>query len=188
MHEDTGGQSVLIVDDDAEVLDSCKELLTHKGFKVTACQDSTRAIPLVREKSFDAVLLDIRMPGIDGSDLLPLIKKLKPDLPVIVVSAYQNGTSSPGYYHSLGAFEALAKPLSPELLLDTLARAIQHQEEIPLVLTSLSLADGRDQLYRKLILTALQKTNWNQVKASKVLGVSRYSLMRWIKKLDISFR
>ena len=72
-------------------------------------------------------------------------------------------------------------------MLDTLARALDRQEQIPLVLTSLSLRAGRDQLYRKLILAALRKTDWNQVKSAELLGVSRYCLIRWLKKLGISY-
>jgi DNA-binding NtrC family response regulator len=70
-------------------------------------------------------------------------------------------------------------------LLDTIDRAIARQERIPLTLTSLSLREGREQVYRKLILAALQRTKWNQVKAAELLGVSRYCLIRWMKKLGI---
>jgi transcriptional regulator with GAF, ATPase, and Fis domain len=66
-------------------------------------------------------------------------------------------------------------------------RALDRQERIPMTLTTLSLREGRDQLYRKLILAALQRTDWNQVKAAELLGVSRYCLIRWLKKLGISY-
>ena len=79
------------------------------------------------------------------------------------------------------------KPFSHEILLDTIARALDRQQQIPLTLTSLLLREGRDQLYRKLILVALQKTDWNQVKAAELLGVSRFCLIRWLKKLGISY-
>ena len=55
------------------------------------------------------------------------------------------------------------------------------------MLRTLSLREGRDQVYRKLILCALQKVHWNQVRAAELLGVSRYCLIRWIKKLGISY-
>ena len=53
--------------------------------------------------------------------------------------------------------------------------------------TSLSLAEAKDQVYRKLIITALRKANWNQIKAAQLLGVSRYCLIRWLRKLQISY-
>ena len=177
---------VLVIDDDEKLLGVCKALLSEHSFQVTTCPDSTQVLPLLKSSALEAVLLDIRMPGLEGTDLLPLIKKLYPDLPVILVSAYCDGTNTE-YYHSLGAFGMIGKPFSNEVLLDTMRRAVERQEHIPLVLTSLSLREGRDQLYRKLILAALRKTDWNQVKASELLGVSRYCLIRWLKKLGISY-
>ena len=180
------GHRVLVIDDDEKILHVSKELLSEGGFDVTICPDSTQAIPLLKANAYEVVLLDIRMPGFEGTDLLPLIKKAYPELPVVLVSAYCDATSA-GYYHSLGAFDVVGKPFSHEVLRDTVARALARQEHIPLVLTTLSLREGRDQLYRKLILSALRKTDWNQVKAAELLGVSRYCLIRWLKKLGISY-
>ena len=180
------GHRVLAVDDDEKILNVCKDLLTRNGFAVTTCPDSTQVIPLLKSSVFEAVLLDIRMPGFEGTDLLPLIKKASPELPVILVSAYCDEASA-SYYHSLGAFDIISKPFSTEVILDTVQRAISKQEAIPLTITSLSLREGRNQLYRKLILAALRKTDWNQVKAAELLGVSRYCLIRWLKKLGISY-
>jgi len=182
----TPGHRVLVIDDDEKLLTVYEGLLSRRGFLVTTCPDSTQAMPLLKSSAYEVVLLDIRMPGLEGTDLLPLIKKACPELPVILVSAYCDEANA-GYYHSLGAFALLTKPFSHEVLLDAVARALEQQEEIPLVLTNLSLREGRDQLYRKLILAALRRTDWNQVKAAELLGVSRYCLIRWLKKLGISY-
>ena len=179
------GHRALVIDDDERVLNVCQDLLSRHGFAVTACPDSTQALPLLKSSAFEVVLLDIRMPGLEGTDLLPLIKKVYPELPVILVSAYCDEANA-SYYHALGAFDIVQKPFSHELLLDTIARAVERQERIPLVITSFSLREGRDQLYRKLILAALRRTEWNQMKAADLLGVSRYCLIRWMKKLGLS--
>ena len=186
MGEQPSVKRVLVVDDDEKLLGVEQELLTRKGWVVTVCKDSTRVVPLLKEQAYDAALLDIRMPGFEGTDLLPLIKKVKPEMPVILVSAYCD-KSNAAYYHSLGAFDVIGKPFSHELLVDTLKRAMDEQEQIPLTLTSLRLKTARDQLYRKLILAALRKTDWNQLRASELLGVSRYCLMRWMKKLGVTY-
>lgn len=186
MSIDTGlTLKALVVDDDPKVLGVYEELLNRRGFTVAGCADGARALSRLREERFAVVLLDIRMPGLEGTDLLPLIKKLRPELPVIVVSAYCDD-SNRSYYQGLGALEAISKPFSHERLVDAVERALARQEHIPLVLASLSLKDGREQVYRKLILAALQRTHWNQVKAAELLGVSRYCLMRWVKKLGIA--
>ena len=177
---------VLIIDNEAKFLDGCKELLGSHGFDAVTCADSARAVPLLKAEGFDVVLLDIRMPGLEGTDLLPLIKKLHPSLPVIIVSAYCDGSNA-NYYRTLGACDTVTKPFSHEMLLEKISQAVNQEEHIPLVLRSLSLRQARDQVYRKLILAALRKTNWNQVKAAEVLGVSRHCLLRWLKKLGISY-
>ena len=177
---------VLVIDDDEKILGILEDLLTAQGFHVTTCPDSSQALPLLKASAYEVVLLDIRMPGLEGTDLLPLIKKMCPELPVILISAYGDKANA-SYYRSLGAFELVGKPFSHEIVLDTVRRALKRQEQIPLLLTTFSLREGRDQLYRKLILAALRKMDWNQVKAAELLGVSRYCLTRWIKKLGISY-
>jgi len=186
MPDERRAPQILVVDDDAKLLDMSQELLRRHGFGITTCADSTQVIPLLKVHPYDAVLLDIQMPGTEGTDLLPLIKKGYPELPVILVSAYCDETNL-AYYYGLGASGVVNKPFSHEVLLETLTRALDHQQRIPLVLTSFSLREARDQVYRKLILSALRSTGWNQVNAAHLLGVSRYCLIRWIKKLGISY-
>lgn len=186
MDEQRPDRRILAIDDDEKILKIYDELLQQRGFAVTKCPDPTQVVALLKTTTYDAALLDIRMPGLEGTDLLPIVKKVRPDLPVILVSAYCDDVNA-GYYHSLGAFDIVSKPFSSEMLVGTIARAIEQEERIPLVLTSLSLREARNQTYRKLILAALRKTNWNQVKAAELLGVSRYCLMRWIKKLGIAY-
>ncbi len=176
---------VLVIDDDEKILRYSRELLEQHNYEVEVCANSAEVMGRIKAQPFDAVLLDIRMPGLEGTDLLPMVKRLKPDLPLILVSAFYD-ESNLGYYHALGASDMIPKPFSHERLLAALARVIDHEERVPLTLTSLSLKDGRDLVYRKLMLIALQKTNWNQMKAAGLLGVSRYWLIRWMKRLGIS--
>ncbi len=177
---------VLVVDDDLEICKNMEELLVEKGYLVTLCPDPTRAIDLLKKTPQDCVLLDIRMKGMDGTELLPIIKRHFPSLPVIIVSAYCEGLDAK-YYLSLGACELIAKPFNNETLIDAINRAIGATETIPLILTSFSLDEARDQVYRKLIVTALRRAKWNQTKAAALLGVSRYSLIRWLHKLKITY-
>lgn len=177
---------ILAVDDEEKLLQQYEELLTPRGYSVTTCSSSHQALSLLKTAEYDVVLLDIRMPGLEGTDLVPLVKRLRPELPVIIVSAYCEEMTDGGY-HQLGAFEAINKPFSHEALLASIARATHREERIHLILRNLSLREARDQVYRKVILSALQKTNWNQVRAAELLGVSRYCLMRWMKKLGISY-
>ena len=176
---------LLIVDDDEQALNAYRALFSPRGMAVTTCSDSRQVLPLLADGPYRAVVLDIRMPGREGTDLLPLIKRSHPELPVILVSAYCVPEHA-DYYRQLGADAALPKPFSAEVLLETIERVTGRQEQIPLLLRSLSLKDARDQVTRKLILVALARTGWNQVKAAELLSVSRYCLIRWMKKLDLT--
>lgn len=180
------GHRLLVVDDDPNIVKLYEELLTQRGFSVTSCTESAKVIPLLKQTAYDAILLDVRMPGGEGTDLLPLMKRIQPAAPVIIVSAYCDASNA-GYYYSLGAFDIIGKPFSTERVVETVTRAVEQQERVPVVLSTLSLREARDQVYRKLIVAALRKTNWNQVKAAELLGVSRYCLMRWIKKLGLAY-
>lgn len=182
----TEPQRILVIDDDPSMCKLTEMALKRSGYGVTVCTDSTKAMDLLKDGPYSCVLLDIRMKGLEGTELLPLIKHTFPTLPVVLVSAYLD-RSNASYYASLGAFELVTKPYTDELLLDVVSRAVAGTETIPVTLTSLSLAEGRDQVFRRLIIAALQRSKWNQVKAAKLLGISRYSLMRWLRKLQITF-
>ena len=177
---------VLVIDDDPEACRMTELTLTQGGYQATVCSDSAQALEVLKNGPYACVLLDIRMKGLEGTELLPIIKKNFPELPVILVSGYVNPKDA-SYYSSLGAFELVAKPFTNEALLEVVGRAVGTQETIPLVLTSLTLADARDQVFRKLIVAALRRSDWNQIKAAKLLGISRYSLIRWLRKLNIRY-
>ncbi len=178
-------RKLLAIDDDPSLLESLKHIF-KTDFEVTVCSKSLKAMECLRQVSYDVVLLDIRMPDLEGTDLLQLIKKSFPSLPVIILSAYVNDRNAK-YYATLGAFDIVTKPFDAFLLRNIVERAVGDKDTIPIILDSLILQEARDQVYRKLIITALHKMNWNQKKAAEILGISRYCLIRWIKKLQIVY-
>lgn len=179
-------ERVLVVDDDPTVAQFSAHVLGRHGYQVTPCPDSTKVIDLLSHTPYGCVLLDLRMGGIEGTELLPIIKHRFPDLPVIIVSAYVD-PSNQNFCNSLGAFEVIQKPFNNDLLVDVVNRAVGATETVPFVLESLSLNEARDRVYRKLIVTALRRAHWNQVQAAKLLGVSRYCLIRWLHRLQITY-
>ncbi len=113
---------VLVVEDDAEVRTSLGELLRTKGYNVREVSDGLTARELLTEELFDAVTLDLKLPGIDGDEL---IASLSEPPPVIVYSAF--AVFDPGNVRGkLGAriTRLLRKPAAPQDLLDAVAEAI----------------------------------------------------------------
>ena len=82
------GQRILIIDDEAGIRDSLETLLTLEGFRVDLAGDGVSGLDQLTRNAYDLMLLDLALPGESGIDLLPRIKVLVPDLPVIMITAY----------------------------------------------------------------------------------------------------
>jgi DNA-binding NtrC family response regulator len=114
--------TILIVDDEEDLLVALAERLTLRGLTVEKTTRGAEALSLLEQHDFGVVLLDLRMPGIDGLALLAQIKQKYPDLPVILFT----GLSSVGEAESglqRGAFSYLMKPIDIEKLLEEIRRA-----------------------------------------------------------------
>jgi DNA-binding response OmpR family regulator len=81
-------KTLLVVDDEDPIRQLLQEELTEVGYKVLTADNARDALKLVQEEALDLVILDIRMPGMDGLEALPRILGLKEGLPVILHSAY----------------------------------------------------------------------------------------------------
>jgi DNA-binding NtrC family response regulator len=82
------GQRILIIDDEAGIRDSLETLLTLEGFNVDIAVDGHSGLDQLTRHSYDLLLLDLALPGESGIDLLPRIRSLAPELPVIMITAY----------------------------------------------------------------------------------------------------
>ena len=79
---------ILIIDDDETICSLFKDTLEDAGYKVTAVTDSYEGLELVKKGDYDLVFLDLKMPGLDGAELLGQIRAVKPEMPVMVVTGY----------------------------------------------------------------------------------------------------
>ncbi|MGA8599250.1 MAG: sigma-54 dependent transcriptional regulator [Bryobacteraceae bacterium] len=119
--------TVLVAEDEQAARTSLVELLEAEGFRVISAEDGERALSLTLREEPDAVLLDIRMPGLDGLSVLRQALKGGSDSTFIVMTAYgDSGTAIEAM--KLGAFDHLSKPLDFPHVLAQLNRAIQHRK------------------------------------------------------------
>lgn len=121
-------RTILVVDDEKSVRDSIRMILEYEKYGVAFAENGSRAISIFQEQSFDAVLLDIKMPpGKDGIEVLKELKRISPDVPVVMISGH--GTFDTAVEATkLGAFDYLSKPLDRDKVLITLRNALgQHQ-------------------------------------------------------------
>ena len=80
--------SILIVDDNVSFLKTMSFALTRKGYSVTTSEDGAKATEVVKEKTFDMIFMDIKMPLMDGVETFKRIKKIRPDTVVMMMTAY----------------------------------------------------------------------------------------------------
>ena len=128
---------ILIVDDDRGFLETLKSVLELKGYEVVAAFSGHEALATARESGFDYLLMDIRMPGINGVDTWLEPKKILPDTPAIFMTAY-SASELVQKAKDNGALEVFAKPLEMEKLL-TLLENSPHRSLL-LVEDNLSLS------------------------------------------------
>jgi len=79
---------VMIIEDDEEMRSLLKDFFEEEGFETDSVNNGVDALEKLSEDHFDLVITDIRMPGLTGLDILPTIRKLKPETPIIVMTAY----------------------------------------------------------------------------------------------------
>ena len=115
--------SILVIDDDPAVLATIKILLERAVHRVEAVDSSRAGLKLLGTRSFDLLIVDIFMPGMDGFETMKLVHRSHPEMPVIVISGQQFALASerpPDFLHMatrLGAVSSLQKPFRPAELL-----------------------------------------------------------------------
>ena len=177
---------IFLVDDDSDFLQETSELLSEVGYTTETCQDPHLALEGIKSFQPDCVLLDMRMPSLDGQDLLLLIRRRHPDLAVIICSGV--GELDARYLLKCGATDVLQKPFLHTTLFDAIDQAVLQREELtPVVLKGYNLRQIRDTILRKVIIKALTRADFNITHTASLMGISRQCLLRYIKRLQISY-
>ncbi len=119
--------NILIIDDDEAILDSCSQVLLKAGYSVKGARDGEEGLKLFKSESFHMVLLDLKLPGSDGIEVLGHIKTENPETPVIIMTGYASVESAVGAMKQ-GAFDYMAKPFSPKELRVNIRKALNNRK------------------------------------------------------------
>lgn len=117
---------ILVVDDERAICDGCRLVLKEKGHVVDVCLNGNTGLDAILKRSYDVVLLDIKLPDVDGMDILRAVNKEKPGEYIIVMTGYstvQNAVEA----MKLGAFDYISKPFSDDELLFAIDRAVEKK-------------------------------------------------------------
>lgn len=119
---------VLVIDDEAIVRVSCERVLKPVGFEVMVTSRGDEAIELLEKEPYDVVLTDLKMPDMDGLEVLKIIKERWPDIQVIIITGY--GTINTAVQAiKMGAYEYIEKPFTPQDILEVVEKAIKEKKE-----------------------------------------------------------
>lgn len=121
-------QTVWIIDDDRSIRWVLEKTVTQQGMKAKCFENGDNVLSSLAKSSPDVVITDVRMPGIDGLDLMQQINEARPDIPVIIMTAHSDLDSAVSSYQG-GAFEYLPKPFDIDEAMDLIHRAINHAKE-----------------------------------------------------------
>ncbi len=117
---------ILVVDDETELLVSCKKLLGKMGYEVITASSAATALAALEEQEFDLILCDLQLPDIDGMEVLARIKKSQQEVPVVMISGY--GTVERAVEAmKASAFDFVEKPFSSERLRVVVRKALEHR-------------------------------------------------------------
>ncbi|RLC31953.1 MAG: sigma-54-dependent Fis family transcriptional regulator [Deltaproteobacteria bacterium] len=117
---------ILIVDDEAVMRESLTDWLMEDDYEVSQAASGEEAISIIREKNFEVVLMDLKMPGMDGLETMKRLKEIKPDTEIIMMTAYAT-VDTAVQAMKVGAFDYLVKPFDPDELEIHIEKIIAHK-------------------------------------------------------------
>ncbi len=117
--------NILIIDDEASIRNVLRDILELEDYEVDEAKDGIEALAKIRQNKFDVVVSDIKMPKMDGMDVLERIQVLSPDVPVIMISGHGNIETAVEAVKK-GAFDYISKPLDMNRILITIRNALDR--------------------------------------------------------------
>lgn len=118
---------ILVVDDEEVVRLCLDRTLSSEHCEVATVPTGNAALELLERRPFDVILLDLRMPGLQGMEVLKTIKEKWPDSEVIIVTGYA-AVDSAKEAVALGAYDYLSKPVGPDEVIDAATAAMRHKK------------------------------------------------------------
>ncbi len=123
------GQKVLVVDDEQNSREGLSKILTKEGYKVHIAEDGEKALQEAEDYKFDLIITDLRMPDMDGIEVLKKVREKNKSIGVVIVTAYGE-VNSYLTAMNLGAFEYLNKPIHLEELRRVIKKALEETPKL----------------------------------------------------------
>lgn len=118
--------SILVIDDEDVICEACELVLSENGHAVTARNDGKAGLNAIRQGTYDILLLDMKLPDIDGMEILKTVQKEKPGLCIIVMTGYSS-ISNAVQAIKQGADDYLAKPFTEDELVQAIEKSCANR-------------------------------------------------------------
>lgn len=118
-------QTILVIDDERAIRNTLKDILSFEGFEVEEAADGAEGLEMIKAKDYNCILCDVKMPKMDGIEVLEKVKELKPDIPFVVISGHGNIETAVDAVKK-GAFDFISKPPDLNRLLITIRNAMDR--------------------------------------------------------------
>ena len=119
--------SILVVDDEEIVRESLSSWLQEDGYEVVTAENGVRALERLPERDWTLLLVDLKMPGMDGIQLMDEVRKTRPDLIILIMTAFATVDTAVNAMKK-GAYDYLVKPFNPEDLSLSIRKIVEHQK------------------------------------------------------------
>ncbi len=117
---------IIVMDDEESIRLGCEKVLTREGFEVVVAADGSSGWEMLQEDEFDLALIDLKMPGIDGMNILKLMGENLPDVVAIVITGYASYETAVETV-KLGAYDYIPKPFTPDELRNVVRRGLERR-------------------------------------------------------------
>lgn len=171
-------QKILIVDDEDAFRAIVKEILIDKEFSAAEASNGLNAIEIFKNNPFDAVLLDLRMPGMDGIETLQELKKIDSHVPIIILTAFGDIPTAVEAVKQ-GAYDFITKPPEFDELVTIIKRAVEmRRPKMEAMKRKTPVLSNREKEVLKWLKEG--KRSWD---ISRILQISRHTVNFHIKNL-----
>ena len=118
---------ILVVDDETAMRESLKDWLMEDGYEIGLAASGEEAIVMCQEKNWEVILLDLKMPGMDGIAALKILKEVSPESEILIMTAYATIDTAVEAMKK-GAFDYLVKPFDPDAVEILIKKIVKHHE------------------------------------------------------------
>jgi two-component system sensor histidine kinase/response regulator len=161
--------TILVIDDEQAMRDSCREVLTKDGYRIETAEDGDSGLDKVREIQPDLVLVDLKMPGLDGMEVLERINEIDPNIVSVVITAYATIESAVEAMKR-HAYDFLTKPFTPDQLRVVIKRGLERRR---LAIESARLQQEKEVMKKNFITLVSHQLRSPLASVKQYFGVLR---------------